>query len=145
MKSFLCGPNGPTRRHVVALAASAGIAPFAGAKVEAEILYDLSYKVFYPQKIAVSDFLAENSADEEAARDMTRVIAENLKRSGRFALIDRASFERIPNIDVPPRFADWRAIDAWVLATGRISRQSDGRLKTEFRLDAGAAHPLTGT
>jgi TolB protein len=65
---------------------------------------------------------------------MTRVITENLRRSGRFALIDRASFERIPNIDVPPRFADWRAIDAWVLATGCISRQSDGRLKTEFRL-----------
>ena len=33
-----------------------------------------------------------------------------------------------------PRFADWRAINAQALVTGRITRQPDGRLKAEFRL-----------
>jgi TolB protein len=137
-RRFLCGPNGLTRRDVVALAASAGIAPFANAKAKAEIINDLTYKIFQPPKIAViavPDFLAENSADEEAARGMTRVITENLKRSGLFAPIDPAAFiEKITNTDVAPRFADWRAINAQALVTGRIARQADGRLKAEFRL-----------
>jgi TolB protein len=136
-RRFSCGPDGPTRRHVVALAASAGIAPFANAKVEAQVINDLTYKIFQPPKIAViavPDFLAENSADEETARDMTRVITQNLRRSGQFALMDPASFENIRDTDVPPRFADWRAINAPGLVTGRISRQSDGRLKTKFGL-----------
>jgi TolB protein len=35
---------------------------------------------------------------------------------------------------VPPRFAHWRAARADVLLTGRIAREADGRLRTEFRL-----------
>jgi TolB protein len=144
-RRFLCGPNGLTRRHVVALAASAGIAPFANAKVKAEIINDLTYKIVHPQTIAIPDFLVDNSADEETARVTARVITENLRRSGQFALIDPASFEKIPNTDVPPRFADWRAINALMLVAGRISRQSDGRLKTEFRLwDVFAGAQLNG-
>src|SRR5262249_18678161 len=124
-----------TRRRAISLsvatgAAVAGMAPFA----KAEIIYDLSYKIFKPQKIAVPDFHAENSADEETARDVTRVITETLSRSGQFAQINPASFEKIRDTDGPPRFADWRAINAPALVTGRISRESDGRLKTEFRL-----------
>jgi TolB protein len=65
---------------------------------------------------------------------MTRVITENLRRSGQFALIDPARFEKIRDTDVPPRFANWRAIKADVLLTGGIAREVDGRLKTEFRL-----------
>jgi TolB protein len=66
---------------------------------------------------------------------MTRVITENLRRSGQFALINPAYFEKfIRGTDVLPSFADWRAINVPALVTGRISRESDGRLKTEFRL-----------
>ena len=40
---------------------------------------------------------------------------------------------------------DWRTINAQALVTGRITRQSDGRLKTEFRLwDVASAEQLTG-
>ncbi|MEX2036320.1 MAG: Tol-Pal system protein TolB, partial [Xanthobacteraceae bacterium] len=52
---------------------------------------------------------------------------------------------RIANIDAVPRFADWRTINAQALVTGRMTRQSDGRLKTEFRLwDVAAGQQLTG-
>jgi TolB protein len=110
--------------------------PFANAKLEAgDVINDLSYKVFKPLRIAVPDFLAENSADEETARDMTRVITENLRRSGQFALINPAYFEKfIQGSDVLPSFVDWRAINVPALVTGRISRESNGRFKTEFRL-----------
>ena len=44
-----------------------------------------------------------------------------------------------------PRFADWRAINAQALVTGRITRQGDGRLKAEFRLwDVFAGQQLDG-
>ena len=44
-----------------------------------------------------------------------------------------------------PRFADWRAINAQALVTGRMTRQADGRLKAEFRLwDVLSGQQLTG-
>ncbi len=63
------------------------------------------------------------------------MITANLRRSGLFAPIDQAAYiERIANIDTLPRFADWRTINAQALVTGRLTRQTDGRLKAEFRL-----------
>ena len=77
---------------------------------------------------------------------MTQVITNNLRRSGLFAPIDpEAYIEKICNIDAVPRFADWRAINAQALVTGRVTRQADGRLKTEFRLwDVFSGQQLTG-
>jgi TolB protein len=44
-----------------------------------------------------------------------------------------------------PRFPEWRTINAQALVTGRMTRQSDGRLKAEFRLwDVFAGQQLTG-
>ena len=63
-----------------------------------------------------------------------------------FAPIDPAAFlEKIANVDAVPRFADWRTINAQALATGRVTLQSDGRLKAEFRLwDVLAGQQLAG-
>ena len=59
--------------------------------------------------------------------------------------IRRPTSRRSSNIDALPRFADWRAINAQALVTGRITRQGDGRLKAEFRLwDVFAGQQLTG-
>ena len=92
------------------------------------------------------DFVGGSSNDGEVARNVTQVIAANLKRSGLFAPIDPAAYiERVTNIDALPRFADWRTINAQALVTGRITRQGDGRLKSEFRLwDVASAEQLTG-
>ena len=44
-----------------------------------------------------------------------------------------------------PHFPNWRTINAQALVTGRITRQSDGRLKAEFRLwDVLAGQQLAG-
>src|SRR5207237_9193663 len=68
------------------------------------------------------------------------------KRSGLFVPIDQAAYiERIVRFDNEPRFADWRTINAQTLVTGRMTRQSDGRLKAEFRLwDVYSGQQLTG-
>ena len=99
-----------------------------------------------PVPIALPDFLAGSPADGEAARGISQIINGNLKRSGLFAPIDPAAFiEKITNTDVAPRFADWRAINAQALLTGRVARQADGRIKTEFRLwDVFAGSQLNG-
>jgi TolB protein len=99
-----------------------------------------------PMPIALPDFIGGAPGDSEAARGVTQVITNDLKRSGLFAPIDPAAYiERIVNTDAVPRFQDWRAINAQALLTGRLTRQPDGRLKAEFRLwDVFAGQQLTG-
>jgi TolB protein len=101
---------------------------------------------FQPLPIAIPNFVPGSPADAQVGADVTGVITNNLKRSGLFAPIDQAAFiERITNIDVAPQFANWKTINAQALVTGRMTRQSDGRLKAEFRLwDVASGQQLTG-
>ena len=57
------------------------------------------------------------------------------QRSGLFRPLQPASFiENISDINVPPRFGDWRIIQAQGLVTGQATLQPDGRLRVDFRL-----------
>src|SRR6185295_4893243 len=77
-------------------------------------------------------FLGE---DQRFASEITSVITADLERSGLFQPLDPASFiERIRDIYAPPRFQDWRVINAQALVVGRTGRAPDGRLFVEFRL-----------
>ncbi len=136
-----------TRRNLLlgagATAALSGLAPRpAGAAVQ----LDVTQGNIQPVPIALPDFVGGSAPDGEVARNVTQIITANLRRSGLFAPIDPAAYiEKIGNIDAVPRFADWRTINAQALVTGRITRQTDGRLKTEFRLwDVFSAQQLTG-
>ena len=101
---------------------------------------------FQPIPIAIPNFVPGSPADGQVGADVTGVITNNLKRSGLFAPIDQAAFiEKITNIDVAPQFQNWKSINAQALATGRVTRQSDGRLKAEFRLwDVVSGQQLAG-
>ncbi len=108
---------------------------------------DVTQGTVKPMPIALPDFIGgSGAADGEIGRGVTQVIAGNLQRSGLFAPIDQTAYiERISNIDSVPRFPDWRTINAQALVTGRITRQADGRLRTEFRLwDVFQAQQLAG-
>ncbi len=147
-KSILMKPPGLlTRRSLLVGSAAAGaLAGFASHAVAAPAQIDVTQGTVKPIPIAIPDFLGATPADSELARNVTQIITANLARSGLFAPINQAAYiEKIADIDVPPRFPDWRAIGAQALATGRISRQSDGRVKTDFRLwDVFAGSHLTG-
>ncbi|HEX2653994.1 MAG TPA: Tol-Pal system protein TolB, partial [Xanthobacteraceae bacterium] len=101
---------------------------------------------FQPAPIALPDFIGGTPPDGELARGITQVITANLKRSGLFNPIDQQAYiEKITNVDVAPRWPDWRAISAQALVTGRLTRQGDGRLKAEFRLwDVATGQQLIG-
>jgi TolB protein len=96
--------------------------------------------------IAIPDFLPGGPGDAEAARTVTEIITNNLRRSGLFAPIDPNAFiEHIVNFDAVPRYPDWRAINAQALLVGRVTREGGGRIRAEFRLwDVFAGQQLEG-
>ncbi|OPB32244.1 TolB protein [Bartonella sp. AR 15-3] len=86
---------------------------------------------FNPIPIAVADFLSHDSLGIKIAA----VIAADLERSGLFFPLQKSSFPEIsPNPDKQPNFSDWKKINAQGLITGKVYRETDGRLKVEFRL-----------
>jgi TolB protein len=125
-----------TRRNALILGATGlGAAALWNHPARAVLRVDVNEGNAQPVPIAVTDFLAGSPGDAETARGVSQIITGNLRRSGLFAPIDPAAFiEKITNTDAAPRFADWRAINAQALVTGRVTRQPDGRLKAEFRL-----------
>jgi TolB protein len=85
-----------------------------------------------PRPIAVPEFMGE---DPRLGLEVADVVAADLERSGLFRPLDRASFlERPRDLNVAPRFGDWRAISAEGVVVGRVSRLADGRVQAEFRL-----------
>lgn len=133
-----------TRRSlIVGAGAAAGV--LATQRGFAQTRLDVTPSNFQPISIALPDFVGAG-ADGDMGRNVTQVITGNLRRSGLFAPIDQAAYiEKIGNFDAAPRYADWRAINAQALVTGRIARQSDGRIKTQFHLwDVFAGQRLIG-
>jgi TolB protein len=113
----------------------------AGAVVELNI----TQGNIQPLPIAIADFVGDGSLDPGAAREISDVVANDLKSSGLFQPIDHSAFiEQGLDTDRVPRFEDWRVINAQALAVGRIGNDG-GRLKAEFRLwDTFAGKQLTG-
>ena len=123
-----------------ALAAGFGVAATLPARALVEI--DVNKGHIEPLPIAITDFLAS----DQIGAEITSIIAADLQRSGLFAPIDKGAFiEKISNPDAAPRFEDWKVINAQALVTGRVTQESDGRLRAEFRLwDTFAGEQLIG-
>jgi TolB protein len=93
---------------------------------------DITQGTLKPIPIAIPEFLGE---DPQFAVAVADVVAADLERSGLFQPLDRAAFlERPRDLNTPPRFADWRPLNAQALVVGRAGRGPDGRLVGEFRL-----------
>jgi TolB protein len=90
---------------------------------------------FEPIPIAVTPFEAGTPELLQLAGDIAQVMQADLEGSGLFRIIPRAAHIAPPaSFDSVPAFADWRAINADALVTGRISQAADGRLVVQFRL-----------
>src|SRR6267142_1334378 len=111
------------------LALSLTLAGFPPAQAELQVRVDQG--VTEPIPLAIPDFLGAG----QSGRDIATVVRADLERSGLFRSLNPASFiEMVTDINVPPRFGDWRTIQAQGLVTGQSSLQPDGRLKVDFRL-----------
>ena len=133
------------RLYMLRALAIAAIALAAAAPARAEVFIDINQGNVQPLPIAIPEFMA-NGGDPQLARDIAGVIEADLKNSGLFAPIDKKAFiEKISNFDAPPRFGDWRIINAQALVTGRVVRGPDGRMSTQFRLwDVFAGNQIEG-
>ncbi len=116
------------------------------APAQAQVRVSVEDGHLNPMPIAVVDFLGSNAPAQQVGRDVAGVIRANLERSGLFRPIASSAFiERIQALEVPPRFADWRIIDAQALAVGQVTPLSDGRIRIEFRLwDVLGQQAITG-
>jgi TolB protein len=134
-----------TRRRALALGAAAGGLTLSTRYVGA-VRIDITEGNFQPLPIAIPNFFGGADSDNDTATGVTQIITANLKGSGLFLPIDPAAFlEKLAGVDNVPNFPNWRTINAQALVTGRITRQSDGRLKAEFRLwDVLAGQQLAG-
>jgi TolB protein len=123
-----------TRRRALALGVAAGALTLS-SRHAAAVRVDITEGNFQPLPIAIPTFFGGAEGDNDTAVGVTQIITANLKGSGLFLPIDPAAFlETITSVDTVPNFPNWRTINAQYLVTGRVTRQSDGRLKGEFRL-----------
>ncbi|WP_298917667.1 Tol-Pal system beta propeller repeat protein TolB [uncultured Algimonas sp.] len=112
----------------------------------AQIEVDITQGNVDPVPIAVPDFLGDDPETRELGAQIAGVIRDNLESSAVFRALDPASFlETQTDIDYEPTFADWRVIRADALVSGRVVRDSPGRVRVEFRLwDVFAGQQLEG-
>ncbi|HWG80120.1 MAG TPA: Tol-Pal system beta propeller repeat protein TolB [Stellaceae bacterium] len=128
------------RVAVAVLALSAVAAP-----ARAELHLDITRGKIEPMPIAIPDF-SGGANGGAIAHDVTQVLSADLERSGLFKPIDAKAFiDKDAATRTPPRYGDWRLINAQALVTGTAETQPDGRLQVEFRLwDVFAEQQLTG-
>ncbi|TGY90465.1 Tol-Pal system protein TolB [Marinicauda algicola] len=107
----------------------------AGAAAQTPLRVDVTEGHLDPLPIAIVEFVGEEAAALEAGADIARVVTNDLESTGLFAPLDPEAFiEEIGDIDLRPRFADWRVINAKALLVGRVTIAEDGRLLVAFRL-----------
>ena len=71
---------------------------------------------------------------EDLGSEISKVIENNLKKSGLFNPLNNDAFLQKPDIaHLKPRFEDWALIKAQALLTGKVDLQ-DEKLRVEFRL-----------
>ena len=85
---------------------------------------------FQPTPIAIPDFAAIG-VDPQMARQITDVVRSDLESTGLFVVTPQAAYiQKDLDIEVAPRFADWKVIKTDALAVGTVEKVSrDG---TEF-------------
>ncbi len=112
----------------------------------AELRIDITQGNVKPLPIAVTNFTGLTNEAIQYGRDISRVIADDLERSGLFRPIDKAAFiQTAIALQTLPRFGDWRVINAQALIQGRVQFVQGGQLRVEFRLwDVFAEQQMVG-
>jgi TolB protein len=121
------------RRFLLAIFAFATIAGFSTA--HAQLRVDINEGHLNPMPVAVTDFNGDVPAAAQVGREISGVIRANLDRSGLFRAINPDAFiDRTTGLEVPPRFADWRILEAQAVVRGEVTPLPDGNIQVRFRL-----------
>ena len=111
-----------------------GAALVAPAAAQGRLQGEVTGGNLKPIPIAIPEFQGD---DPRFALEVSNIVAADLERSGLFQPLDRAGFidtVTVRDMNAPPRFPDWRAINAQALVVGRAYKGPDGRLVAEARV-----------
>lgn len=117
------------------------------APAYADLRVDITRGNVEPMPVAIPEFTGASTQESQVGAQIAGVVAANLERSGLFKPIPKSAFIQDTQSLVAsgPRFADWRVIAAQALVSGQVVRQTDGRLRVEFRLfDVFAENQMAG-
>lgn len=88
-----------------------------------------------PIPLAINNFAGVDPADFKVAKNITKVITNDLKNSGMFRPISPSAFiEQRLGTSHKPLFAAWQQINANLLVNGEITRLASGKLQVKFIL-----------
>tara|TARA_B100000686_G_scaffold353570_2_gene459715 strand:- start:590 stop:1957 length:1368 start_codon:yes stop_codon:yes gene_type:complete len=105
------------------------------AQAYAQLKVDVTQGISDPLPVAIPKFYGETSLEIEIGTKIAGLIAKDLERSGLFRVIDpEAYIEKLPSINVVPRFGDWRQINAQALFQGQVREMNGGVLFLGCRL-----------
>jgi TolB protein len=126
----------------LALALLPGFAPAALAQ-DGPLRIEITEGVIEPLPFAVPDFIAESDAAADLARNIARVVAQDLEGTGLFREIPASAFiSTVSDFNAEVAYADWKAINAQALITGSVNASGD-RLVVKFRVfDVFSGQPL---
>ncbi len=118
----------------------------ATTAARAELRIDITQGKVEPLPIAITDLVGSTASEIQYGRDVSKVIADDLERSGRFRPIDKRAFiQTAIALQTLPRFGDWRVINSQALVQGRARIVEGGQLRIEFRLwDVFAEQQMVG-
>ncbi len=119
---------------LVLLVASIGTGAFAQS-ANSPLRIVIREGVIRPLPFAIPAFLSESGLASELARNIARVVSQDLVNTRLFREIPAAAhISTIDRVDGPIGFADWRAVNAEALIVGSVEVAGDGNLTTRFRL-----------
>lgn len=100
---------------------------FGASQASAQLVVDVTEGHQRPMQIAIADFNGPNGAN------ISSVVRADLERSGLFGIQNPSGYGANNDVNVTPRFADWRQSKTEALVIGNGTSQN-GRLRVEFRL-----------
>ncbi len=126
-----------TRLRLAAAAlavAFAGLLAVAPASAQG-VRIDITKGYMKPLPIAIPDLFGNTPQETQVGKDIAKVVAADLERSGLFKPIDQRAFiQTSAALQTGPRFPDWKQINAEALVSGKAEIGADGRMRVEFRL-----------
>ncbi len=133
-------PNERRWRRIALFGLALAWVTVASPAAWAELRVDITRGNVEPLPIAVPEFYGESESEARLGRDIAKVVADDLLRSGLFRPIDKNAFLAkkggvgAQSLRLQPRFADWRLINAQALVVGGTQVLQQGDIQVVFRL-----------
>jgi len=102
---------------------------------EAEPVIVIGNPNVQPMPIAIPDFPGGGGDSGQVGLDISKVVSDDLERSGLFAPINHQAFiqAQVPT-SVLPQYQNWRVLNAQALVSGDVQVTANGQLQVNYRL-----------